>query len=189
MVIAIGGAFIVIGPAAAQTDVGVESLSQALASAYQNNPTLNAQRADLRATDEGVPQALAGYRPTVSAAGQISATNGSSYYPGSVSLTIEQPIYAGGRTVNGVNIAETAVLAGRELLRDTEQSTLLSAAQAFMNLVQAQALVNLRRENVDFLTQQGKAAQDRLNVGEGTKTDVAQTNASIASGQADLNAA
>jgi outer membrane protein len=189
MVVAIGSAFFVAGPAAAQTDVGVESLSQALASAYQNNPTLNAQRADLRATDEGVPQALAGYRPTVSAAGQISATSGSSYYPGSVSLTIEQPLYVGGRTVNGVNIAETTVLAGREVLRDTEQNTLLSAAQAFMNLVEAQALVNLRRDNVGFLSQQGKAAQDRLNVGEGTKTDVAQTNAAIASGQADLNAA
>ncbi len=186
---AIGSAFFVIGSAAAQTDVGVESLSQALASAYQNNPTLNAQRADLRATDEGVPQALAGYRPTVSAAGQVSATNGSSFYPASISLTIEQPLYAGGRTVNGVNIAETAVLAGRELLRDTEQNTLLSAAQAFMNLVEAQALVNLRRENVDFLSQQGKASTDRLNVGEGTKTDVAQTDAAVAAGQADLNTA
>jgi len=189
MVLAIGSAFLVIGSATAQTAVGVETLAQALASAYENNPTLNAQRADLRATDEDVPQALAGFRPKVSASGQIEAISGSSYTPGSVSLSVEQPIYSGGRTVNGVNIAETSVLAGREALRNTEQTTLLDAAEAFMNVVEDQALVNLRRENVDFLSQQGKAAQDRLNVGEGTKTDVAQANASIASGQADLNTA
>ena len=183
------GCALIVSHASAQTDVGVESLSEALASAYENNPTLNAQRADLRATDEGVPQALSGYRPTITGSGQISATQGSSYYPYSLSLTVEQPLYAGGRTVNGVNIAETAVLAGREVLRNTEQTTLLDAAQAFMNLVEAQALVNLRRQNVDFLSQQGKAAQDRLNVGTGTKTDVAQANAAAASGQADLNTA
>ncbi len=81
------------------------------------------------------------------------------------------------------------MLAGREALRNTEQSTLLAAADAFMGLVQAQATLNLNRENVDFLTQQGKASQDRLNVGEGTKTEVAQTNASLAAGRASYNAA
>ena len=65
----------------------------------------------------------------------------------------------------------------------------MSAVTAFMNLVQAQALLNVRKENVDFLRQQVRAAQDRLNVGEGTRTDVSQTNARLAAGQADYNAA
>jgi outer membrane protein len=91
--------------------------------------------------------------------------------------------------VNGVKIAETAVLAGREVLRNTEQTTLLSAVSAFMNLVQAQALLNLQKQNLDFLGQQVNAAKDRLNVGEGTRTDVAQTNASLAAGQASYESA
>jgi outer membrane protein len=182
-------ALITAHTAFAQPAVGVETLTQALESAYVNNPTLNAQRAALRSTDEGVPQALSGFRPTITGAGDIGVSNTPGVVPRGVSLTIEQPLYAGNRVVNGVNIAETAVLAGREALRTAEQNTLLLAAQAFMNLVQAQALVNLRRENVDFLGQQVKAAQDRLNVGEGIRTDVAQTDARLAAGQADLNAA
>src|SRR5690606_14047615 len=83
----------------------------------------------------------------------------------------------------------TAVLAGREALRNAEQSTLLQAAQAFMNLVQAQAILNLTRENLDFLGEQVRAANDRLNVGEGTRTDVAQTTARQSAGQAEYNAA
>jgi outer membrane protein len=194
MAFAVAGAVIAAHPALAQPAVGVESLTQALESAYVNNPTLNAQRAALRSTDEGVPQALAGFRPTITGSADAgvstSLSSGSSAtFPRGVSLSIEQPLYAGHRVVNGVNIAETAVLAGREALRNAEQTTLLSAAQAFMNLVQAQALVNLRRENIDFLGQQVKAAQDRLNVGEGIRTDVAQTEARQAAGQADLNAA
>jgi outer membrane protein len=191
MAVAIGCASFTIHPVSAQPAVGVESLTQALESAYVNNPTLNAQRANLRSTDEGVPQALSGFRPSItgSANAGVTTSSGNTFYPSGVSLTIEQPLYAGNRTVNGVNIAETAVLAGREALRTAEQSTLLQAAQAFMNLVQAQALVNLRRENIDFLGQQVKAAQDRLNVGEGIRTDVSQTEARLAAGQADLNSA
>lgn len=185
MVFAIGCSFLFAGSASAET------LADALASAYANNPTLNAQRASLRATDEGVPQALSGYRPTVSGGASIGATTsgGRSIYPRGVSLTIEQPLFLGHRTTNGVKIAETAVLAGREALRNAEQSTLLQAAQAFMNLVQAQAILNLTRENLDFLGEQVRAANDRLNVGEGTRTDVAQTTARQSAGQAEYNAA
>jgi outer membrane protein len=195
MAFAVGCAAIFAHSAWAEIAVKVETLAQALASAYANNPTLNAQRASLRATDEGVPQALSGYRPTVSGSADAGVTasinpgGSSALFPRGVSLTIEQPIFLGHRTTNSLKIAETAVLAGRETLRNAEQTTLLAAAQAFMDLVQAQALLNLRSENVDFLTEQGRAAQDRLNVGEGTRTDVAQTNARLASGQADYNSA
>ncbi len=167
-----------------------ETLLDALASAYTNNPTLNAQRAALRATDEGVPQALSGYRPTVSGTfgTGINDTSGVTTYPTSVGISVEQPIFTGFRTKNGVKAAETAVLAGREVLRTTEQSTLLSAVTAFMNLVQAQANLNLQKQNVDFLQQQLNAADDRLKVGEGTKTDVAQTQAKLAAGQSSYDA-
>jgi outer membrane protein len=168
-----------------------ETLAEALAAAYENNPTLNAQRAALRATDEGVPQALAGFRPTVSAAATagITTTGGVTRYPRTVTFTVEQPIFQGHRTTNSVKIAETAVLAGREALRNTEQNTLLSAAEAFMGVVQAQAILNIRRENLEFLAEQVRAAEDRLQVGEGTRTDVAQTVARQSAGQATFNAA
>ncbi len=168
-----------------------ETLLEALAAAYANNAALNAQRAALRATDEGVPQALAGYRPTISASADagVSTTSGVTSYPRGVGLTVVQPIFSGHRTTNGVKIAETAVLAGRETLRQVEQDTLLAAVRAFMGLVRAQAILNLRRQNVGFLREQVRAADDRLNVGEGTRTDVAQTNASLAAGQSELNAA
>ncbi len=131
MALAIGcAAVIAVESASAQTSVGVETLTQALESAYVNNPTLNAQRAALRSTDEGVPQALSGFRPTVTGSGDVGVSGTPGVVPRGVSLTIEQPLYAGNRTVNGINIAETAVLAGREALRNAEQTTLLSAAQA-----------------------------------------------------------
>ena len=168
-----------------------ESLAEALASAYANNPTLNAQRAALRATDEGVPQALSGYRPTVSASADvgISRSTTSTTYPRGVSLTIEQPIFLGFRTKNSVKMAETAVLAGREVLRSSEQTVLLNAVTAFMDLVQAQANLNLQSQNVDFLRRQVTAENDRLKVGEGTRTDVAQTNARLAAAESSYSAA
>jgi outer membrane protein len=195
MAVAIGCFLVFFDSASAQPAGSVETLAQALAAAYADNPTLNAERAGLRATDEGVPQALSGFRPQLSASASTGVTGLSTsggdatLYPSGVSLTITQPLFTGGRTVNGVKIAETAVLAGREVLRNTEQTTLLSAVSAFMNLVQAQALLNLQKQNLDFLGQQVNAAKDRLNVGEGTRTDVAQTNASLAAGQASYESA
>jgi outer membrane protein len=195
MAVAIGCSLVFFDSASAQPAGSVETLAQALAAAYADNPTLNAERAGLRATDEGVPQALSGFRPQLSASASTGVTGVSTsggdatLYPSGVSLTITQPLFTGGRTVNGVKIAETAVLAGREVLRNTEQTTLLSAVSAFMNLVQAQALLNLQKQNLDFLGQQVNAAKDRLNVGEGTRTDVAQTNASLAAGQASYESA
>ncbi|MHA1158548.1 MAG: TolC family outer membrane protein [Alphaproteobacteria bacterium] len=169
-----------------------ETLRAALAAAYANNGALNAQRAALRAIDEGVPQALSGYRPTIiglADAGFAFSTSAGATTPAGVSITVEQPLFLGYRTANSVKIAETAVLAGRESLRMVEQQTLLAAAQAFMGLVRAQAIINLRRQNVEFQREQVRAADDRLNVGEGTRTDVAQTKARLGAGQSELNAA
>jgi outer membrane protein len=174
---------------------------EALASAYNNNPDLNAFRAEVRAADEAVPQAKSGFRPTISGAAQVGVARvraglagsgvqtNNTLYPRGVSLSIEQPLFAGFRTVNGVKMAKNSVAAAREQLRNQEQTTLLDAVTAFMDVVEAQVILNLRAQNVSFLREQVKAATDRLNVGEGTKTDVAQTNASLQSGLYDYSTA
>ena len=131
---------------------------EALASAYNNNPDLNAFRAQVRAVDEAVPQAKSGFRPTVNLSGQVGVTSyrsgvagsgvssSGSYYPRAVSLSIEQPLFAGFRTVNGVKMAKNSVAAAREQLRNQEQTTLLDAVTAFMDVVEAQVILNLRAQ-------------------------------------------
>lgn len=186
-----------------------ETLQEAMAAAYANNPSLNAARAGTRATDEYVPQALSGYRPTIN--GQVSAgltatdtrfrttsaSNWASTYTdtGAVQgqIQIVQPIYMGGRIENGVQKAESAVKASREQLRNTEQSTLLDTASAYMNVILSGQVLELRQSNVAFLQEQVRAANDRFSVGEGTRTDVSQAQAALAaatsavsSAQADL---
>ncbi len=174
------------------------SLAAALAAAYANNPALNAARAEQRAVDEGVPQALSGYRPTVvgtaQAGGGFGRSNTAPGWVGPVfstqtSIAVEQPLFAGFRTVNSVKAAETAVLAGRESLRNTEQTVLLNAVTAFMAVIRERAIVGLTQQNVDFVREQTRAAQDRLDVGEGTRTDLAQTQAAEATGLSDYNLA
>lgn len=172
------------------------TLVEVLSAAYANNPQLNAARAELRATDEGVPQARSGYRPTVSATADASATytdsatsGKSTTYPRGVGIKVEQPIFLGFRTKNSVKAAESSVLAGQEVLRNTEQNILLDAVTAFMDVAEAQAILSLRSQNLEFLREQVRAANDRLNVGEGTRTDVAQTNARLAAGLSDYSAA
>jgi outer membrane protein len=192
----------------AAPSVYADTLTTALSQTYNANPTLNAMRAQLRATDENVPQALSGYRPVLTG----SAYAGPSYTRGrtspltpvgsqtlwsrGVALTIEQPIFRGFRTQNSVKQAESGVLAGREILRSTEQDVLLDAVAAYTNVIYQQAIVGLRQQNIAFLREQQRAAADRLKVGEGTRTDLAQTDAALSQGQtaydvavADLNSA
>ena len=172
-----------------------DSLNDAMGSAYEDNADLNAARAQLRGIDENVPQALAGYRPTVSAEAD-AAINRSHFfspsnfgpsqyqttYPRGVALTVTEPLFLGYRTTNSVKQAKNAVRSARAQLRNVEQQTLLSAVSAFMGVVQAQVVVNLDAQNVKFLREQLRAAQDRLNVGEGTRTDVAQADAALQAG-------
>jgi outer membrane protein len=190
MVGAAAAALLLASPASATT------LAEALAAAYSNSPELNAARAGLRATDEGVPQAKSGYRPSIFAnadAGILytdpSGAPSSTSYPRGVGVTIEQPLFLGFRTKNSLKAAESAVRAGRESLRNTEQNVLLDAVTAFMDVAQAQAILSLRSQNLEFLREQVRAANDRLNVGEGTRTDVAQTNAALSLGLSDYAAA
>ena len=199
-----GGLAVVAGSSIARAD----TLEWALVQAYQNNPSLNAQRASLRATDEAVPQALSGYRPKVSitASGGInysstlSETVNQAVFPNSVSysnlgrdfgsrgagITATQTLFNGFQTANKTRQAESQVMGARETLRVTEQQVLLDAATAYMNLLRDEAILALNRSNVEVLTEQLKQTRDRFNVGEVTRTDVAQAESRLAAGRSAL---
>ncbi|WP_209015142.1 TolC family outer membrane protein [Roseibium limicola] len=174
--------------------VQAESIQEALGLAYSNNPSLNAARAQLRGVDENVPQALSGWRPTVSATASIGSVrsrtdNFDSYRNNSsLSLTLTQALFRGFRTVNSTKQAEAVVLAQRESLSATEQDVLLAAAQAYVDVIRDTALVSLSRSDTNFLVEQVRAARDRFDVGEGTRTDVSQADARRSEAQASLNA-
>jgi outer membrane protein len=175
-----------------------ETLNQALASAYKVNPRLDAARATLRATDEEVPRAISGYRPTVTGNADTSFQrqfsrpnvigNGDSN-PRGYDVQLVQPLFRGFQTVNAVSEAEATVRAGRETLRSVEQSVLLEAVTAYMDVVRDQAIVRLRENNVTVLTRDLRATQDRFNVGEVTRTDVAQAQARRAAAVSALDLA
>ncbi|MEW6644270.1 MAG: TolC family outer membrane protein [Pseudomonadota bacterium] len=176
-----------------------DTMEAALVRAYQNNPQLNAQRASVRVTDENVPQALSGYRPKVA----VSANGGYQYTdvaanvgpgtPGStlrgttvphgVGATITQTLYNGQQTANRTRAAESQVSAAREGLRVLEQTVLLSAASVYMDYLRDSAIVEVQRSNTRVLEQTLKQTQDRFNVGEVTRTDVAQSEAQLAAGR------
>ena len=175
-------------PAAAQT------LDEALVQTYQANPTLSAGRAQLRATNERVPQALSGWRPLVEAQGtggkaiddDVRPTAGNEgRSPASADLTVTQPLYRGGRTVAGTERAENEVLAQRARLATTEQNVLLSAVTAYADVWRDQSVLALNINNEQVLMRQLEATQDRFDVGELTRTDVAQSESRLSSATAD----
>ncbi len=176
-----------------------ETLEGALARAYVNNPTLNAQRASVRATDESVPQALSGYRPRVNATGDIGAQSDTTrsaagrtsndYLPRGASLTIDQTIWNGNRTPNSVAQAESNVFAARETLRNTELQVLLDGVTAYMNVMRDTAVLGVQRSHVEVIEEQLRQVRDRFNVGEVTRTDVAQAESRLAAARSTAAAA
>jgi outer membrane protein len=179
-----------------------DTIEAALVRAYQNNPQLNAQRASVRSTDENVPQALSGYRPkvavTASAGYQytdVNSTTGGSATdlvrtethgtnpPRSAGLTITQTLYNGNQTANRTRAAESQVSGAREALRVLEQAVLLSAATIYMDYLRDAAILEVQRSNTRVLEQTLKQTRDRFNVGEVTRTDVAQSEAQLAAGK------
>jgi outer membrane protein len=188
-----------------------ESIESALARAYQNNPQLNAQRAIVRQTDESVPQALSGYRPSVNATATlqrqytnlqqtIPATppliqNGLSIAaqgmstPRSVGGNVSQTLFNGNQTANKVRASESQVSAARETLRVMEQSVLLAAATVYMDMSRDTANLEVQQNNVKVLDRTLTDTRNRFNAGAVTDTDVAQSEAQLAAGQASLHAA
>jgi len=182
------------GPAAA------ESLSDALVKAYQSNPQLNAERARQRGTDENVPQALAGYRPQVVAS--LSAglqavrdllpdntVQGATLRPWTIGVTVTQVLFNGFKTANSVRVAEFQVQSGREALRNVGQGVLLDAVTAYMNVIANEALLQAQQTNVAVLREILGTTRKRLDAGDVTPTDLAQAEARLNRGLADLNAA
>jgi outer membrane protein len=177
-----------------------EALPDALAKAYQSNPQLNAERARQRATDENVPQALAGYRPQIVASlsgGLLAVRNllpdntvqSANLKPWTIGVTVTQTLFNGFKTANSVRVAELQVQAGREALRNVGQGVLLDAVTAYTNVLANQSLVVAQRSNVAFLRETLGITQKRLNAGDVTPTDTAQAEARLNRGLADLNAA
>jgi outer membrane protein len=181
-----------------------ETLEDVLASTYATNPTLLARRARLRSADEGVPQALSSWRPTVVVSGSMGrgvyATNQFDQKPGAASnaargeptrnpktatVTVSQALYRGGRTVAATSQAENTVLAERALLNATEEAVLLNAATAYLNVVRDESVLKLSINNEQVLRRQLEAAQERFKVGEITRTDVSQAEARLAGATAD----
>ncbi|MBW3098106.1 TolC family outer membrane protein [Pseudohoeflea sp. DP4N28-3] len=180
-----------VGLACSPAVASAESLYAAMARAYANNPDLNAARAGLRATDEGVAIAKSGYRPTVAAEGSVTITNrdGVTTDTASVGVSVTQTLFDGFQTRNNVRAAEATVFAGRENLRGTEIDILLAAAEAYANVNRDNQIVSFRRQNIAFLQEQFTAAQARFDVGESTRTDVSQAEAQLAGARALLTAA
>jgi outer membrane protein len=194
-----------MGPMPALAD----TIEAALVRAYQNNPQLNSQRAQVRFTDENVPQALSGYRPKVSITGSagyqytdtltnIGSTNAAgaptivstpihgTNPPRSIGATVTQTLFNGQQTANKTRAAESQVSGAREALRVLDQTVLLSAATIYMDFLRDSAIVEVQQSNVRVLEQTLKQTKDRFNVGEVTRTDVAQSEAQLAAGKTQL---
>jgi len=181
----------------AASDASAQTLTESLASAYQSNPELAAQRARLRQTNEGYTQAFSARLPSLSANASVSEEvdnwGGTNIFRqtgiASYSATASQALYRGGRTGGAIDAALAQINAGRESLRATEQGVLLGAVQAHVDVVRDKTVVDIRGNNVNVLSQQLQAARDRFEVGEITRTDVAQAEARLSGAQAQLSAA
>lgn len=173
-----------------------QTLTEALSYAYNTNPQLLAQRSLLRATDEGVPQALSNWRPTVTFTGQAGYNRGelserslgheySTFFTRELNLQITQPVYRGGRTEAQTRQAINLVQAGRAQTLATETTVFQAVAQAFFDTYRDQTLVEVNRNNENVLKKQLEATEDRFRVGEVTRTDVAQAQSSLAQATAN----
>jgi outer membrane protein len=192
------GAATCLGLAAATASA--ETLSEALVKAYQTNPQLNAERARQRATDENVPQALAGYRPQIiaSLSGGLQAVRNllpdntvqsATLKPWVIGVTVTQTLFNGNKTASSVRVAELQVQSGREALRNVGQGVLLDAVTAYTNVLANQSLVEAQRSNVSFLQETLAITNRRLKAGDVTPTDTSQAEARLSRGMSDLNAA
>jgi len=177
-----------------------ETVGGALIKAYLNNPDINTQRAAVRVADENVPKANAGYLPTISAqgnagiaraqAGEVGANDSvvgsavATLYPRGYGVSVNETIFNGNKTISSIRQAESQVFGSREQLRNTEQNTLLAGVTAYMDVLRDTAILDLDRNNVQVLQEQLRETRDRFTVGEVTRTDVAQAEASLSSAQA-----
>ncbi len=167
-----------------------ETLADALVSAYENSGLLEQNRATLRAADENVAQAVAALRPVLTYAftstrnWEIGDQAGDFRERAAINFSL--PIYQFGRGRIAIEAQKEAVLATREALVGVEQQVLLRAIQAYMNVRSSTELVGLSHNNVRLITEELRAARDRFDVGEITRTDVSQAESRLASARATL---
>lgn len=196
------------------TPLRAETLVGALTRAYQASPIINSGRAGLRAADENVPQALAGIRPRISSdallgverrrnvqdaieisnndpttAAFVQSIQTGRSLPRSAILSVEQPLFDGFKTQNATRAAETGVFAGRERLRLLEQRVLFQAVSAYMDVLRDTAALRLQESNVAVLAEQLRQNKERFSAGQITLTDIAQSEARLANGRAQVSAA
>lgn len=195
------------GPASAET------LRDAIALAYRTNPSLLAQRANQRALDETVVQARANLRPelNVTASANYTRTDSAGTGPidvngdgipdiagsggasennsGNVTIGLSQSLYTGGRVARAISAAEAGVLEGRETLRDVEQQVIVAVVQAYVDVLRDMEILAIRQENLQVLRRQLEESNARFEVGEITRTDVAQSEARLAQAESDLASA
>ncbi|QGP78936.1 TolC family outer membrane protein [Sphingobium sp. CAP-1] len=173
-----------------------ETLRGALAKAYASNPTLTGARAGQRATDENVPIQKAGGRPGLDLTGSysesilkptISFTSPQRTVNAQATLTV--PVYSGGTVRNGIKAAKIRVAAGQASLRGTEASIFSQTVAAYMDVIRDMAIVSLNAANVKVLEVNLQATNDRFEVGDVTRTDVAQSQSRLALAQSDYQTA
>ena len=167
-----------------------ETLEEAMVMAYQTNPGIEGQRAQLRAIDEHVSQAEGGWRPSVNAVTSVGKLytktpdnsflppNGT-HTPQSVGIEVSQPIVHGGRTVNGIDAADKRVMAGRAMLQAAEQQLLLNVGKAYLDILRDQTMIELYRHNQEVLDVRATETKKRFSIGEVTQTDVLQSEARL----------
>jgi len=170
-----------------------QTLREVLRLAYINNPTLQAARAEVRATHELLPQALSGWRPTIAAQGSVFSSDiegsnfgGTGSTAKDMEVSLNQPLFRGWQTLAETEAARNTISAQSAALRAKEQDVLLDAATAYMDVVRDQALLELSRNNLEVITRQREATKDRFDVGELTRTDVSQADARLARANADV---
>jgi outer membrane protein len=186
--LAAAGLAAIVTAAAAKAD----TLRDALVQTYQTNPTIMAQRAAVRGLDEGVAIARAGRRLNVSGTAGVNQNvyNSSGGFGGgrnfNAGVDVSYPLFEGGRTSNLIGAANERVLAGRAALRATEGDVFTEAVAAYMDVIRDRMIVNLNQGQVRVLETNLQATRDRFEVGDLTRTDVAQSEARLALARSTL---
>ena len=179
---------LVVSALAAPT--AADTLPDAIASAYATNPEIAAQRATVREIDEQVPQALSATRPTLSPTASLTEnlnqSFGDSYRTFSIGGTVSQAVYRGGRTRAAVSAGEQRIEAARQRLRSAENRVIVGVVTAYADVIRTARVVALNENNVRVLQRQLQASQDRFQVGDLTRTDVAQSEARLAAARSQL---
>src|SRR5690348_12243366 len=189
--------FVTASSLAGSANAAEFTLEEALAAAYATNPRLEAQRAQLRATDEDVAKAVSGYRPDVGVSGNYGFEKNSignvllpvpNGHPRDVTVTITQPVF-NAHSLLQIRLANATVRAGRSQLTAVEEAVLLEAATAYFDVVQDEAGLEFKRQNVQLLQDQLSAVRTRFMAGDLTDTDVQQVTARLAGAMADVSSA